>query len=209
MPAILFLVLAALPAGAGPAPLVDLAMLEPTLRLDIRYATARNYLGRPLYPQARAFLHVPVARALVRAHRALAAEGLGVVVFDAYRPWSVTKLMWELTPPAQRGFVARPERGSNHNRGCAVDASLFGLADGREVEMPSAYDEMTPRAASSYAGGSARARAYRDRLRQALSAEGFSVERHEWWHFNHQTCRDYPILDVPFADLAAQSVEMR
>jgi D-alanyl-D-alanine dipeptidase len=117
--------------------------------------------------------------------------------------------MWELTPPEKRGFVARPERGSNHNRGCAVDVTLYTLADGREVEMPSAYDEMSPRAAASWSGGSAPARAARDRLRAALSAEGFAVERHEWWHFNHRTCRAYPILDVPFDRLPGQSVEMR
>jgi len=212
VPAIAFLLLAAMPvaaARADPEALVDLVRFEPTLRLDIRYATARNFLGRPLYPEARAFLRGQVAEALVRAHRALGPEGLGLVIFDAYRPWSVTKLMWELTPPARRGFVANPHRGSNHNRGCAVDVSLFVLATGLEVEMPSAYDEMTPRAASSYAGGTAEARAHRDRLRAVLAAEGFTVQRHEWWHFDHRSCRDYPILDVPFAELEAHPAEIR
>jgi zinc D-Ala-D-Ala dipeptidase len=209
MPATVFLLVAAL-AGRGEADsFVDLAAACPTLRLDIRYATAENFLGIPLYPEARAFLRVPVAQALVRAHESLAQEGLGLLVFDAYRPWSVTKRMWDLTPPEKRGFVARPERGSNHNRGCAVDVSLFTLADGREAEMPSAYDEMSPRAAAAYAGGSEKARALRDRLRTALAAEGFAVQRHEWWHFSHRTCRDYPVLDVPFDRLEVQSVEMR
>lgn len=212
MPAIVFFLLAAMPVtvpGADLEPLVDLAILEPGLHLDIRYATDRNFLGRPLYAQARAFLREKVAAALVRAHRSLAAEGLGLLVFDAYRPWSVTKRMWDLTPAAKRGFVARPERGSNHNRGCAVDVSLYILASRLEVEMPSGYDEMTARAASSYAGGTAEQRAHRDRLRTTLAAEGFNVERHEWWHFNHRTCRDYPILDVPFAELPGQSAEIR
>jgi zinc D-Ala-D-Ala dipeptidase len=209
MPATAFLLAAALAgAGAGDA-FVDLGTLDPTLRLDVRYATAENFLGVPLYPEARAFLRAPVAQALVRTHRTLAPEGLGLLVFDAYRPWSVTKRMWELTPREKRGFVARPERGSNHNRGCAVDVSLYALADGREVEMPSAYDEMSPRAASTYGGGSEEARARRDRLRAALAAEGFTVERHEWWHFNHRTCRGYPVLDVPFDRLPGQSAEMR
>src|SRR5262245_18350064 len=182
MPATVLLVLVALAGSGDDGAFVDLAALDPTIRLDVRYASAANFLGVALYPQARALLRADVARSLVRAHRTLAGEGLGLVVFDAYRPWSVTKRMWELTPPEKRGFVARPQRGSNHNRGCAVDVSLYTLADGREVEMPSAYDEMSPRAAASWAGGSAEARAARDRLRAALSAEGFSVERHEWWH---------------------------
>ncbi len=210
MPAIVFFLLAATGAAGAPAePLVDLATVEPGLRLDIRYATDRNFLGRPLYPEARAFLRGRVAEALVRVHRALAADGLGLLVFDAYRPLSVTKLMWELTPPAKRGFVARPERGSNHNRGCAVDVSLYALASGREVVMPSDYDEMTPRAASAYAGGTPEERAHRDRLRAALADQGFAPLRHEWWHFSHRTCRSYPILDLPFAEVAAQSAEIR
>jgi D-alanyl-D-alanine dipeptidase len=209
MPVAALLLLAALADGGASEPFVDLGSLDPTLRLDIRYATDRNFLGTPLYPEARAFLRATVAQALLRAHRALAPEGLGLLVFDAYRPWSVTKRMWELTPPAKRGFVARPERGSNHNRGCAVDASLYTLADGREVEMPSAYDEMSARAASAYTGGTEEARARRDRLRAALAAEGFAVERHEWWHFNHGTCRGYPLVDVPFDRVLAQSAEIR
>jgi len=209
MPPTALLVLLVLATGGEDAGFVDVATLDPTIRLDVRYATPANFLGVALYPEGRAFLRVDVARALVRAHRALAGEGLGLLVFDAYRPWSVTKRMWELTPPEKRGFVARPERGSNHNRGCAVDVTLYTLADGREVEMPSAYDEMSPRAAASWSGGSASARAARDRLRAALSAEGFAVERHEWWHFNHRTCRAYPILDVPFSRLPGQSAEMR
>jgi D-alanyl-D-alanine dipeptidase len=209
MPATALLFLVVLAAGGEGDAFVDLAALDPTIRLDVRYATPANFLGTALYPEARALLRLEVARALVRAHRGLAAEGLGLVVFDAYRPWSVTKRMWELTPPAKRGFVARPERGSNHNRGCAVDVSLYTLADGREVEMPSPYDEMSPRAAAEYAGGTAESRAARDRLRRALLAEGFAVERHEWWHFNHRTCSAYPILDVPFDRLPGQSAEMR
>jgi D-alanyl-D-alanine dipeptidase len=208
MPASALLVLAALAAADGAA-FVDLAKLDSTIRLDVRYATTANFLGVVLYPQPRALLREDVAQALLRAHRVLAGEGLGLLVFDAYRPWSVTKRMWEMTPPEKRGFVAKPERGSNHNRGCAVDVSLYTLADGREVEMPSAFDEMSPRAAAAYAGGTAAARAVRDRLRAVLSAEGFSVERHEWWHFNHATCRLYPILDVPFDRLPGQSAEMR
>ena len=127
------------------ADLVELVALDPTIRLDVRYATANNFVGRPVYTEARAFLQRPAAEALVRAHRALREQGYGLLVFDGYRPWAVTKLFWDVTPPAQREFVANPKQGSKHNRGCAVDLSLYDLATGREVEMPSAYDEMSER----------------------------------------------------------------
>jgi zinc D-Ala-D-Ala dipeptidase len=188
-------------AAAPSSDLVEITALDATVRLDVRYATADNFLGRPLYPVARGFLRRPVAEALVRVHRALEPRGYGLVVFDAYRPWSVTKLMWELTPPGQRGFVANPARGSNHNRGCAVDLTLFARDTGLTVEMPSPYDEMSPRSAAAYAGGSPEPRARRDRLRAAMEEQGFQVERHEWWHFNHRTCPGYEVLDLPLESL--------
>jgi D-alanyl-D-alanine dipeptidase len=132
---------------------VEIKALDPGIHLDIRYATANNFVGRPVYKEARAFLQRPAAEALVRAHRALAAQGYGIVVFDGYRPWSVTKLFWDVTPEDKKEFVADPSQGSRHNRGCAVDLSLYDLASGREVEMPSGYDEMTERAYPDYAGG--------------------------------------------------------
>jgi D-alanyl-D-alanine dipeptidase len=181
------------------ADLVELAVADPTLKLDVRYATANNFLGRPVYSEARAFLQREAAGALLRAHRALREKGYGLLVFDAYRPWSVTKLFWDLTPPAKRAFVANPRTGSKHNRGTAVDLTLYALAGGREVEMPSPYDEFSERAHPGYAGGTAEARARRDLLRAAMEREGFTVEPNEWWHFNWKDWRSYPILDVPFA----------
>jgi len=194
--------LAGPPREHGPfrAPdLVELVTLDPTIKLDIRYATSNNFVARPVYTEARAFLERPAAEALVRAHRGLKEKGYGVLVFDGYRPWSVTKLFWDLTPRAQREFVANPKEGSKHNRGCAVDLSLYDLALGTEVEMPSAYDEMTPRAYPDYAGGTEGQRASRQRLRAAMEAEGFTVEPNEWWHFNYRDWRQYPILDIPFS----------
>jgi D-alanyl-D-alanine dipeptidase len=182
--------------------LVELVLLDPTIRLDIRYATSGNLVGRPVYRQARAFLQRPAAEALLRAHRSLKEEGYGVLVFDGYRPWSVTKLFWDLTPRAQHAFVADPAKGSKHNRGCAVDLSLYELASGREVEMPSAYDETTERASPSYAGGTTAERAHRDLLRRAMERDGFSVEPNEWWHFNYKDWREYPLLDIPFETMA-------
>ena len=186
------------------ADLVELVALDPTIRLDVRYATANNFVGRPVYSEARAFLQRPAAEALVLAHRALREQGYGLLVFDGYRPWAVTKLFWDVTPPGKRDFVANPRQGSKHNRGCAVDLSLYDLASGREVEMPSAYDEMSERSHPSYAGGTAAQRAARDRLRGAMEKEGFTVEPNEWWHFNYRDWRSYPILDVPFSAIGAR-----
>jgi D-alanyl-D-alanine dipeptidase len=190
------------PKEAGPfraAELVELTTLDSTIKLDIRYATPNNLAGKPVYSEARAFLQRPAAEALVRAHRSLKAHGVGLLIFDGYRPWRVTKLFWEVTPPEKREFVADPAQGSKHNRGCAVDLSLFDLKTGREVEMPSAYDEMSPRAYPDYAGGPPEARERRDLLRRAMEAEGFIVEPNEWWHFNYKDWKAYPILDIAFA----------
>ena len=181
------------------ADLVELTTFDPTIRLDIRYATPDNFAGRPVYTEARAFLQRPAAEALARAHRALREHGYGLVIFDGYRPWRVTKLFWDITPPDKREFVADPTRGSKHNRGCAVDLSLYDLKTGRQVQMPSGYDEMSERAFPTYAGGTAESRRLRDMLRTAMEREGFAVEPNEWWHFNYKDWQQYPILDIPFS----------
>ncbi len=193
------------PREPGPfrAPdLVELVTLDPTIRLDVRYARSDNFTGRPVYTEARAFLQRPSAQALLRAHRALAKDGYGIVVFDGYRPWSVTKLFWDLTPKDKKIFVADPRQGSRHNRGCAADVGLYERDTGRPAVMPSGYDEMSERSAADYAGGDPEARARRDLLRRAMEAEGFTVYPPEWWHFDHADWRLYPILDVPFSALA-------
>jgi D-alanyl-D-alanine dipeptidase len=151
-----------------------------------------------VYDEARAFLQRPAAEALVRAHRSLAPAGLGLLIHDAYRPWWVTKLFWDATPADKRAFVADPGKGSRHNRGCAVDLTLYRLADGRPVEMPSLYDEMTERASPDYACGSPEARRLRDLLRKAMEREGFAVYETEWWHFDYRGWSEYPILNVAF-----------
>ena len=184
--------------------LVEISSLDSTVRLDIRYATTNNFMGRPMYREAKAFLQRPAAEALVRAHRNLKAKGYGIVVFDAYRPWSVTKAFWDAATDEQRRieFVANPQKGSRHNRACAADVSLFELSTGREVQMPSGYDEFNERAFSDYAGGSAEARTNRALLRQAMESAGFTVLPQEWWHFDYKDWREYPILNVPFEAVA-------
>ncbi|HYE72137.1 MAG TPA: M15 family metallopeptidase [Blastocatellia bacterium] len=181
--------------------LVELIKIDPEIKLDIRYATANNFVGRPVYTEARAFLQKPAAEALKRAHQRLRKQGYGIVVFDGYRPWSVTKLFWEITPEDKKQFVADPRKGSRHNRGCAVDLSLYDLKTGREVEMPSAYDEMTERAHPNYQGGTPEQRRLRDLLRAAMEAEGFTVYEVEWWHFDYKDWRQYPILNLSFAEI--------
>ncbi len=187
----------------APADLVEMIAIEPGIHLDIRYATANNFVGKPVYSEARAFLQRPAATALSRVHRALRKRGFGILIFDAYRPWSVTRLFWQVTPPNKRAYVADPAKGSKHNRGCAVDLSLFDLRSGKEVEMTGPYDEMSERSWPTYPGGTAPQRAHRDLLRQAMEQEGFSVEPNEWWHFNYKTCPAYPILDIPFSAIVA------
>lgn len=213
-PTVLGAFLAAACAHAGPPrekgtfrkpDLVELVALDPTIKLDIRYATANNFVGRPVYTEARAFLQRPAAEALVRAHHALNETGYGLLVFDGYRPWSVTKLFWDVTPRSKREFVANPKEGSKHNRGCAVDLSLYDLRTGSEVKMPSAYDEMSPRSYPGYAGGTAEERERRDLLRAAMEAQGFTVEPNEWWHFNCKEWREYPILDIPFSAIPSRA----
>ena len=181
--------------------LVELVKLDRTLRLDIRYATKNNFTGRPVYTEARAFLQRPAAEALARASRALRKQGFGLVVFDGYRPWHVTKLFWDLTPEDKKQFVADPARGSRHNRGCAVDLTLRDLRTGEQVSMPGEYDEMTERSHVNYAGGTAEQRRLRDLLRAAMEAEGFTVYEPEWWHFDYKDWRQYPILNLSFSEI--------
>jgi len=181
--------------------LVELATLDPTIKLDIRYATTRNFLGTPLYSQARAFMQRPAALALARVQKSLAAEGYGLLVHDAYRPWYVTKIFWDATPVDKHEFVADPATGSRHNRGCAVDLTLYTLANGRPVEMPSLYDEMSERAYPNYAGGPQEPRRLRELLRRHMEAEGFSVFQYEWWHFDYRDWKSYALQNARFEDI--------
>lgn len=183
------------------AELVEITKLDKTIKLDIRYATTNNFVGRAVYPEARAFLQKPAAEALVRVHRKLKRLGLGLVIFDAYRPWSITKLFWEVTPPEKRRFVADPAVGSKHNRGCAVDLSLYDLKTGKLLPMPSEYDEFTERASPNYMGGTEQERRNRDLLIKAMQEEGFIVNPYEWWHFDYKDWQEYAIYDIPFSEI--------
>ena len=179
----------------------ELVKLDPTIKLDIRYATRNNFLGRPVYKEARAFLQKPAAEALVRAHQKLREQGYGIVVHDGYRPWSVTKIFWDVTPADKKIFVADPSQGSRHNRGCAVDLSLYELKTGKIVQMPSEYDEMTERAHINYACATPEAKHLREMLRSAMESEGFAVYEPEWWHYDYKDWKEYPIQNIPFSKI--------
>lgn len=181
--------------------LVELIKLDSTIRLDIRYATKNNFLGKPVYKQARAFLQRPAAEALVRVNQSLRKQSYGLVIFDGYRPWSVTKIFWDATPEDKKIFVADPSKGSRHNRGCAVDLSLLDLKTGAEVKMPSEYDEMTERAHINYECAPPEARRLRELLRAEMAREGFAVYEPEWWHYDYKDWKEYPVMNIKFSEI--------
>jgi D-alanyl-D-alanine dipeptidase len=181
--------------------LVELTSIDPTIKLDIRYATRQNFVGAPLYSEPRAFLQRPAAEALAAASQQFHALGFGLLVYDSYRPWYVTKMFWDGVPKTERIFVANPRKGSRHNRGCAVDLTLYDLNTGLPVEMTDGYDEMSERSYPTYPGGTALARWHRDLLRKVMESEGFTVNPFEWWHFDYKTWKRYPILNLTFETL--------
>jgi D-alanyl-D-alanine dipeptidase len=186
------------PPAARKPDLVELTSLDPTIKLEIRYATTNNFLGTRFYDEARAYMQRPAAEAVVRANQKLRQLGFGLLIHDAYRPWYVTKMFWDATPVNKRWLVANPAEGSKHNRGAAVDLTLFDLATGQPVEMPSTYDESTGRAFANYPGGTSLQRWHRALLRNAMVSEGFLVNPSEWWHFDYKSWHDYPLGNVAF-----------
>lgn len=197
------------PVEAGPfrkPDLVEIVTVDATIRLDIRYASAKNEFGRPFYAEARAFLQRGAAEALARVNKALKEKGYGLLVFDAYRPWRVTKEFWDLTPADKKIFVADPRSGSRHNRGGAVDLTLYDLRTGKEADMGGAYDEMSKRSYVTYEDAPKEALKLRDLLRSAMEREGFFVYPWEWWHFDWKDWREYAVLDVPFSEIGTSSV---
>lgn len=193
-------------AGAGrtllpddPKRLLELVTLDPAIKLDMRYATTNNFTGQILYDEARAFLVTPAAHALVQASKAAQADGYGLTIYDAYRPWRITKKLWDATPAGpKKNYVANPKRGSKHNRGCAVDLSLHQLQDGQLVEMPTGFDDFSEKAHRDYMGASEAAIANRTRLQHYMEDVGFAGLSNEWWHFDFTGWEQFPVMDVPF-----------
>lgn len=183
-------------AARKPPSLVDAAAASPGLRLDIRYATADNFTKTAVYPAARCLLRPEAAAALARVRRDLAASGLDLKVWDCYRPLSVQRRFWELVPDPR--YVADPKKGSRHNRGAAVDLTLTD-AQGRELEMPTGYDDFSERAHRASTAGSPAARANAQVLEAAMERRGFTGLATEWWHFDFSGWERYPLLDEPLA----------
>ena len=191
------------PGPFRPPELVELKRLDPSLRLDMRYATTQNFMKRVLYPEARAFLQRPAAEGLAAAQAELRERGLGLSVLDAYRPWRITKKMWDEAPEAWRkvGYVADPAKGSRHNRGCAVDVTLYDLKTGKYLPMPSRYDEFTERAHADSSLGTPEERRNRSLLVETMGRHGFQVLQVEWWHFDFRDWKQYPVLDLEFSQI--------
>ncbi len=171
-------------------------------RLDVRYARRDNFVSRKVYHSAQVFLLEHVASDLEKVHAELKHHGFGLLLFDGYRPWSVSKLFWDLSSPEDRAFLANPAKGSSHNRGCAVDLSLYDLRSGSPVKMPSDFDEMNEKAFSNYPGGDEPSREARDLLKAKMEANGFQGIPNEWWHFNHQSRKDWPIMNFSFEEIS-------
>src|SRR2546426_137482 len=195
-----------LPVAPAPAPdvLVDLRALDPSIRVEMPYATPHNFTGVALYPVARCLLRREVAERLVRVERRLGAEGLGLLVWDCYRPFRVQQRLWVLMPDAR--YVAepvvrdgRPVAGSKHNRGAAVDVTLVDAAS-RPLEMPTGFDDFSERAHRGWAGASPAARRNVARLEEAMAAEGFEPLPTEWWHFDGPGWERYELLDRPLTE---------
>jgi len=178
--------------------LIDLEPLGITI--DIRYATPNNFMKETLYPIAKAYLRAPAAHALADVNRELAARGLAVKVFDAYRPYRITEKMWE--PIKNPDFVADPAKGSRHNRGAAVDLTLIDRATGNELAMPTPYDDFTARARQDFDDVTPEVRANRERLRDVLTRNGFEPLPSEWWHFDFKGWERFELMDVPLEALA-------
>jgi zinc D-Ala-D-Ala dipeptidase len=185
---------------------IELIKLDPTIKLDIKYATDDNFVKMQVYPEAKAFLQPAAAEGVVRVHKLLGEHGKGIVIYDGYRPWSVTKLFWETVSLEDRIFVADPAEGSKHNRGCAVDLGIFDLKTGIPVPMPSEFDEFTDRASPDYTGGTAQERRNRDLLRILMEANGFTVNRNEWWHFDLIGWEKYAIHDISFSAIEEEEL---
>lgn len=176
------------------ARLVDIQSINPNIKLEMRYATTNNFFNRKLYPVPRCLLRKEVAQKLSKVQEDFEEMGLGLKVFDCYRPWSVTRQMWEILPDSR--YVANPERGSRHNRGAAVDLTLVDFRTGRELEMPTDFDDFTNKAARDYGGNAPQVRRNSNLLESKMKKYGFEPLMSEWWHFDAVGWQKFSLLDV-------------
>ncbi len=181
------------------AKLVDIEKISPSIVLDIRYATTNNFTKTKLYPSAKCFLQEPVAQALDNIQKELKAKGLGLKIWDGYRPHSVQYKLWEIVPDSR--YVGRPEKGSKHNCGCAVDLTIIRLSDGKELDMGTEFDNFTKKAWSICKDLSNQQLKNRKLLHAIMKKYGFKSIKTEWWHFNWKEWDKYPILNIQFEEL--------
>lgn len=179
--------------------LINLGIYLPEVRQDIRYATKTNFTGEIIYPAAQAWVRLGVAKALRSVVSELKLKGIGLIIYDAYRPYSATLKFWEVIHDTL--FVAAPWKGSRHNRGCAVDVSLFDLETGKELQMPTEYDNFTPAAAADYKELPEEIIRNRSLLIGIMEQHGFTVMPSEWWHFDYTGWEKYPLMDIGFEEL--------
>ncbi len=179
--------------------LVDLETYIPDIILDIRYATANNFMHQQLYPVAKAYLRLPAARSLRKVQTELKKHGLGLKIFDAYRPYSITKKMWE--PYKDPNYVASPKTGSRHNRGCAVDLTLVNLKTGKQLKMPTPYDSFSEEAHQDYTDLPKDIVKNRALLKTTMEKCGFQPLSSEWWHYDYSGWDQFAVMDIPLSDL--------
>ena len=181
--------------------LEEIIKVIPSIKLDIKYATKENFSGIAVYSQAKAFARKPVVAALAKVQFELSKKGLGLKIFDAYRPYSVTVKFWKITPVDKKDFVANPKTGSRHNRGCAVDLTLIDLKTGKELVMPTPYDSFAKEASPTYDDIPTLQKQNRNLLISVMESNGFKVIRNEWWHFDFKGWESFPLMDIPFQRL--------
>ena len=189
-------------AAVGKTPdkeLVDIKKAIPDITLDIRYATANNFMKRVMYPEARAFARKPVVEQLKKIQQELRKKGYGLKIYDAYRPYAITVSFYQQA--SDKNFVANPAKGSKHNRGCAVDLTLINYDTKEEIPMPTPYDSFAAEAAADYKNLPASVIENRDFLIKTMESHGFKVLHNEWWHFDFIGWQQYELLDIPFKHL--------
>jgi len=179
--------------------MLDLSRAIPGIVLDLRYAGTNNFLHQKIYPSAAAYLRRPAAERLAEAEKDFEAIGLKLIVFDAYRPYTATVLIYSkvLNPD----YAASPATGSRHNRGCSVDCSLVKTSTGAEIPMPTSFDSFTPQAHSDFIENDSVKRADRALLLGIMEKHGFTPLKTEWWHFDFADWKNFELLDIPFSEL--------
>lgn len=177
---------------------VDIDII-PGIRKDIRYATRNNFYGSPVYEEQKAFLRLPAALSLAEIQEELLKQNKCLKIFDAYRPYSVTVLFYQKIKDTN--FVASAWTGSRHNRGCAVDLTIVDLKTGRELEMPTPYDDFSDKAAADYKDITPEEKTNRDLLQSLMQKHGFILLKSEWWHFDYYDWKKYELADLSFSEL--------